>query len=167
MARRSVSKAYASSRGGGQQGGQSPADQCAAQVLHLLHPETASHSSLQVSLERGLLVSDAVQELHTRMSQGGMRAFSHVKLSTCHALLELLYEDPRFYGSLDAGGTLLAAGVVAAAMAVCCRPSDMTELAVKALMDWLADLSTTPKDVILIQAEQVLEHTLAVTKRGR
>ena len=29
------------------------------------------------------------------MSQGGMRAFSHVNLSTSHALLELLYEDPR------------------------------------------------------------------------
>ena len=40
----------------------------------------------------------------------------------------------------------------------------MTELVVKALMDWLADLSATPKEVILIQAEQVLEHTLAVAK---
>ena len=109
-------------------------------------------------------MSDAVQDLHTRMSQGGMRAFSHVKLSTCYALLELLYVDPRYYGSLDAGGTLLAAGVVAAAMAVCCRPSDMTELVIKALMDWLADLSDTPKEIILIQAEQVLEHTLTVTK---
>ena len=98
------------------------------------------------------------------MSRGGMRAFSHVKLSTCHALLELLYEDPRFHGSLDAGGTLLAAGVVAAAMAVCCRPSDMTDLVIKALMDWLAELSATPKEVILIQAEQVLEHALAGKK---
>jgi hypothetical protein len=105
-----------------------------------------------------------IMDFHEEISKREPNVMNDVPLRVCTAILEIMcLEDEGAYcpGILNAGGSLLAAGIIAAAFCAACKSPEATCTGQLTILSTLSELTAYPQDVIFVQGLNVLSRVLA------